>query len=323
MERYLITGGAGFIGSNFIHYLLKKYRGCQVVNLDSLTYAGNLANLGDIESDPRYQFVRGDINDQALVEKIIEENQIEVIVNFAAESHVDRSIIGPDVFFETNTRGTLTLLKAARKTNAKKFIQVSTDEVYGSLGPSGYFTERSLLVPSSPYSASKASAEMFVNAYYKTYGLDVNITRSSNNYGPFQYPEKLIPLMITNAVQGKKLPIYGTGENIRDWLYVTDNCRALDLVIHQGKKGATYNIGGHNELTNNHIVHLISDKLGASKAQIEYVADRAGHDQRYALDDSKINAELGWQPKTSFESGLDETIAWYLDHKQWWKPLKK
>lgn len=323
MERYLITGGAGFIGSNFIHYLLKKYPKCQVVNLDLLTYAGNLANLTDIEKDQRYKFVQGDINDQDLVQRIIEKNRTDIIVNFAAESHVDRSITGPDIFFETNTRGTLSLLEVAKNTKIRKFLQISTDEVYGSLGTNGYFTEQSPLLPSSPYSASKAAADMFVHGYYQTYGLDTNITRSSNNYGPYQFPEKLIPLMITNALQGKKLPIYGTGQNIRDWLYVKDNCRALDLVIHQGKKGEIYNIGGNSEHTNNEIVHLIINKIGANEEQIEYVADRLGHDQRYALDSSKIAAELGWSPQVSFELGLKRTVEWYLENKSWWESLKK
>lgn len=322
MEHYLITGGAGFIGSNFIHYLLKKYHDCQIVNLDLLTYAGNLANLADIEADPRYRFVQGNINDQKLVEQIIQNNNINMIVNFAAESHVDRSITDPDIFFETNTRGTLTLLKSAINTKIKKFLQVSTDEVYGALGKTGSFTELSQLDPSSPYSASKASADMFVRAYYKTYGLNANITRSSNNYGPYQYPEKLIPLMITNAIQGKKLPIYGTGENVRDWLYVADNCCALDLVLHQGKKGEVYNVGGNNEQTNNEVVQTIINKLDINEPQVEYVADRPGHDQRYALNYSKITTELGWQPDIDVETGLEKTIKWYLQNAQWWQPLK-
>lgn len=322
MEHYLITGRAGFIGSNFIHYLLKKYHDCQIVNLDLLTYAGNLANLADIEADPRYRFVQGNINDQKLVEQIIQNNNIDMIVNFAAESHVDRSITDPDIFFETNTKGTLTLLKSAINTKIKKFLQVSTDEVYGALGKTGSFTELSQLDPSSPYSASKASADMFVRAYYKTYGLNVNITRSSNNYGPYQYPEKLIPLMITNAIQGKKLPIYGTGKNVRDWLYVADNCRALDLVLHQGKKGEVYNVGGNNEQTNNEVVQTIINKLDINEPQVEYVSDRPGHDQRYALNYSKITTELGWQPVTNLETGLEKTIKWYLQNAQWWQPLK-
>lgn len=323
MERYLITGGAGFIGSNFIHYLLKKYQNCVVVNLDLLTYAGNLANLTDIEKDPRYEFVQGDINDQNLVQRVIEKNRIDIIVNFAAESHVDRSIVGPDIFFETNTRGTLSLLKVAKNTKLRKFLQISTDEVYGSLGTNGYFTEQSPLLPSSPYSASKAAADMFVHGYYQTYGLDTNITRSSNNYGPYQFPEKLIPLMVTNALQGKKLPIYGTGQNIRDWLYVKDNCRALDLVIHQGKKGEIYNIGGNNERTNNEIVHLIVEKLGLGEEAIKYVADRLGHDKRYAIDPTKIETELGWEPKYTFDTGIEETVDWYLNNEDWWRPLKE
>lgn len=319
MQKYLITGGAGFIGSNFIHYLLENYPSCQVINLDLLTYAGNLENLADVAADPRYHFVQGNINDQELVERLIKTYRCEILVNFAAESHVDRSITGPDVFFQTNTQGTLSLLKAAKNQNIQKFLQVSTDEVYGSLGSQGYFSENSPLKPSSPYSASKAAADMFVLAYAKTYGLNTNITRSSNNYGPYQHPEKLIPLMITKGTQGEKLPIYGTGENIRDWLYVRDNCRAFDAVIQKGQPGEIYNVGAHSEHSNNEIVHLIVDQLGLSTDQIEYVVDRLGHDQRYALDNSKIRRELGWQPRTIFKLGIEQTIKWYLEHSGWWQ----
>lgn len=322
MQKYLITGGAGFIGSNFIHYLLEKYSACQIVNLDLLTYAGNLENLADIKADPRYHFVQGDINDQELVERLVKTYGCEILVNFAAESHVDRSITGPDVFFQTNTQGTLSLLKAAKNQNIQKFLQISTDEVYGSLGQQGYFSENSPLEPSSPYSASKAAADMFVLAYAKTFGVNANITRSSNNYGPYQHPEKLIPLMITKGMQGKKLPIYGTGENIRDWLYVKDNCRAFDAVIHKGQPGEIYNVGAHSEHSNNEIVHLIVDQLGLSTDQIEYVADRLGHDQRYALDNSKIKMELGWQPQAGFQTCLTQTINWYLNHESWWQKDK-
>ncbi|GEN49080.1 dTDP-glucose 4,6-dehydratase [Ligilactobacillus pobuzihii] len=322
MQKYLITGGAGFIGSNFIHYLLEKYSACQIVNLDLLTYAGNLENLADIKADSRYHFVQGDINDQELVERLIKTYGCEILVNFAAESHVDRSITGPDVFFQTNTQGTLSLLKAAKNQNIQKFLQISTDEVYGSLGQQGYFSENSPLEPSSPYSASKAAADMFVLAYAKTFGLNANITRSSNNYGPYQHPEKLIPLMITKGMQGKKLPIYGTGENIRDWLYVKDNCRAFDTVIHKGQPGEIYNVGAHSEHSNNEIVHLIVDQLGLSTDRIEYVADRLGHDQRYALDNSKIKMELGWQPQAGFQTCLTQTINWYLNHEPWWRKDK-
>lgn len=322
MQKYLITGGAGFIGSNFIHYLLEKYSACQIVNLDLLTYAGNLENLADIKADPRYHFVQGDINDQELVERMVKTYGCEILVNFAAESHVDRSITGPDVFFQTNTQGTLSLLKAAKNQNIQKFLQISTDEVYGSLGQQGYFSENSPLEPSSPYSASKAAADMFVLAYAKTFGVNANITRSSNNYGPYQHPEKLIPLMITKGMQGKKLPIYGTGENIRDWLYVKDNCRAFDAVIHKGQPGEIYNVGAHSEHSNNEIVHLIVDQLGLSTDQIEYVADRLGHDQRYALDNSKIKMELGWQPQAGFQTCLTQTINWYLNHESWWQKDK-
>lgn len=325
MESYLITGGAGFIGSNFIHYLLAHRPNCRILNLDLLTYAGNLANLADIVQDPRYQFVQGNINDQSLVQQLLLHYRIDYLVNFAAESHVDRSLKHPEVFLQTNTQGTLALLESAHQVGLKKFVQISTDEVYGSLelGGSVKFTEQAVLAPSSPYSASKAAAEMFVHSYYQTYGLDVNITRSSNNYGPYQYPEKLIPLLLTHGLQGQELPIYGTGENIRDWLYVEDNCRAIDLVVHQGRAGEIYNIGGHAERSNNEIANLLVDQLNLSSSQISYVADRLGHDQRYALDTSKIERELGWQPQWSFEEGLKHTVNWYLKHKDWFYSLRK
>lgn len=319
MQHYLITGGAGFIGSNFVHYLLGKYQDCQVVNLDLLTYAGNLANLADIQADPRYHFVQGNITDQHLVEDLIGQYQIDVLVNFAAESHVDRSISGPELFFETNTRGTWSLLEAARKRQVGKFVQISTDEVYGSLGQTGSFTEKSPLDPSSPYSASKAAAEMLVLGHATTYGMDVNITRSSNNYGPYQYPEKLLPLLITNAIEGRDLPIYGDGQNVRDWLYVEDNCSAIDQVIQQGHSGAIYNVSAHNERTNNQIADLIAERLDG---KIQYIADRPGHDFRYALDAGKLERELGWQPRYEFAEGLEKTIQWYLDQEDWWRQLK-
>lgn len=323
MESYLITGGAGFIGSNFIHYLLAQRPNCRIVNLDLLTYAGNLANLADIAQDPRYQFVQGNINDQNIVQQLLRHYRIDYLVNFAAESHVDRSLKHPGVFLQTNTQGTLALLESARQVGIQKFVQISTDEVYGSLelDSSAKFTEQAVLAPSSPYSASKAAAEMFVHSYYQTYGMDVNITRSSNNYGPYQYPEKLIPLLLTHGLQGQELPIYGTGENIRDWLYVEDNCRAIDFVLHHGQAGEIYNIGGHAERSNNEIANLLVDQLNLSSSQISYVADRLGHDQRYALDTSKIERELEWQPQWRFEEGIEATIQWYLGHQTWWQKL--
>lgn len=322
MMNILVTGGAGFIGSNFVHYLLEKYPNYKVVNYDLLTYAGNLENLREVENNPNYVFVKGDINNSELVEHIIKAQEIDVIVNFAAESHVDRSIRNPYAFVKTNVLGTQTLLDVALKNNLKKFVQVSTDEVYGSLGETGYFTETTPLAPRSPYSASKAGADMLVLAYHETYGMNVNITRCSNNYGPYHFPEKLIPLMITNALEGKELPIYGDGEHVRDWLHVKDHCAAIDLVIHKGKSGEVYNVGGHNEKTNNEIVHLIVDMLGVSKSLIKYVDDRLGHDRRYAIDPTKITTELGWKPEYTFEIGIKETVQWYIDNQDWWKNIK-
>lgn len=318
----LVTGGAGFIGSNFIRYMLNKYKDCKIVNYDLLTYAGNLESLRDVEANERYIFVKGDIRNVHLVDYIVKSYSIDVIVNFAAESHVDRSISNPDTFVKTNVLGTQILLDVAKANGIEKYVQISTDEVYGSLGETGYFTEETPLAPNSPYSASKASADLLVRAYHETYGLDVNITRCSNNYGPYQFPEKLIPLMITNALEGKELPIYGDGENVRDWLHVIDHCEAIDLVIHKGKAGEVYNIGGHNERTNNEIVLLIVDKLGVSNSLITYVPDRLGHDRRYAIDATKIRLELGWEPRYTFSQGIEETIQWYLDHKEWWKRMK-
>ncbi|MFT8838226.1 dTDP-glucose 4,6-dehydratase [Liquorilactobacillus satsumensis] len=319
----LVTGGAGFIGSNFIHYMLQKYPAYKIVNLDLLTYAGNLHNLDDIKDNQQYTFVQGNITNRELVTHLVEEYQLDTIVNFAAESHVDRSILHPEIFVETNVQGTLTLLDVAKRCNLKKYLQVSTDEVYGTLGAKGYFKETTSLAPNSPYSASKASADLLVRAYYETYGLNVNITRCSNNYGPYQFPEKLIPLMTSNGMDGKKLPIYGDGKNIRDWLHVSDHCQAIDLVLHNGKKGEVYNVGGHNERTNNEIVHLIVNKLGLGEDAIEYVQDRLGHDRRYAIDPTKIETELGWKPKYTFEVGIQETVEWYLNNEKWWRPLKE
>lgn len=318
----LVTGGAGFIGSNFVRYMLEKYPNYKVVNYDLLTYAGNLENLKDVENHPNYTFVKGDINNRELVDYLVKTHEIDVIVNFAAESHVDRSIADPDIFVKTNVLGTQALLDVAKANNIKKYVQISTDEVYGTLGETGYFTEETPLAPNSPYSASKAGGDLLVRAYHETYGLNVNITRCSNNYGPYHFPEKLIPLMITNALEGKELPIYGDGQNIRDWLHVKDHCAAIDLVIHKGKPGEVYNIGGHNERTNNEIVHLIVEKLGVSKDLIKYVADRPGHDRRYAIDPTKIMTELGWKPQYTFEKGIVETIQWYIDNQKWWKNIK-
>jgi dTDP-glucose 4,6-dehydratase len=318
----LVTGGAGFIGSNFVRYILQKYPNYKVVNYDLLTYAGNLENLKEIENHPNYTFVKGNINNRELVDYLVKTHEIDVMVNFAAESHVDRSITDPSIFMKTNVLGTQALLDVAKANNIMKYIQISTDEVYGTLGETGYFTEETPLAPNSPYSASKASADLLVRAYHETYGLNVNITRCSNNYGPYHFPEKLIPLMITNALEGKELPIYGDGKNIRDWLHVKDHCAAIDLVIHKGKPGEVYNIGGHNERTNNEIVHFIVEKLGVSKDLIKYVSDRPGHDRRYAIDPTKIMNELGWKPQYTFETGIVETIQWYIDHQDWWKNIK-
>ncbi|MGM9908646.1 MAG: dTDP-glucose 4,6-dehydratase [Limosilactobacillus vaginalis] len=318
----LVTGGAGFIGSNFIHYMLEKHPDDNLINLDLLTYAGNIHNLDDIKDNPHYHFVKGNIVNRELVTHLVHEFNIDHIVNFAAESHVDRSILHPEVFVETNVQGTLALLDVAKKEGVEKFLQVSTDEVYGTLGATGYFTEESPLQPNSPYSASKASADMMVRAYFETYGLNVNITRCSNNYGPYQFPEKLIPLMTSNGMEGKDLPIYGNGKNIRDWLYVSDHCQAIDLVLRNGKPGEVYNVGGHNERTNNEIVHLIVDNLGISEDHIKYVKDRLGHDKRYAIDPTKIETELGWKPEYTFDTGIVKTIDWYKNNEAWWKPLK-
>lgn len=322
MKNLLVTGGAGFIGSNFIHYLIKKHPKYLIVNLDLLTYAGNIYNLSDLEDDSRHIFVHGDITDYELVKKLIQNYKIDTIVNFAAESHVDRSILRPDMFIKTNIIGTQTLLGVAKEEKIEKYLQISTDEVYGDLGKQGYFTENSMLAPNSPYAASKASADLLVCSYIKTYGLNANITRCSNNYGPYQFPEKLIPLFVTNGLLGKELPLYGDGQNIRDWLHVYDHCHALDLVLHKAKAGEIYNIGGHNERTNTEIAHLIVEKLGLSKTQIKHVTDRLGHDRRYAIDPTKIRTELSWEPTYTFEKGINETINWYLKNQNWWRPLK-
>ncbi len=331
MKNILVTGGAGFIGSNFIHYMLENYGDIKLVNLDLLTYAGNLDNLADICGDARYTFVRGDIHDRALVEELFDKFAFDTVVNFAAESHVDRSITNPDIFLMTNILGTQTLLDVAKKywkldpddkysrefKEGVKYLQVSTDEVYGALGATGMFQETTPLAPNSPYSASKASADLIVRAYDKTYGMPVNITRCSNNYGPYQFPEKLIPLMINNCLNGKNLPVYGDGMQVRDWLYVEDHCAAIAAVLEKGRTGEVYNIGGNNEKANIEIVKLIIGSTGKSEELIVHVKDRPGHDRRYAIDNTKITTELGWEPKHSFETGMDETIEWYLHHGEW------
>jgi dTDP-glucose 4,6-dehydratase len=331
MKIYLVTGGAGFIGSNFIQYKLKKYSDIKIINLDKLTYAGNLENLKDIEKNPNYTFMQGDICDKELVEGLFAKYDIDYVVNFAAESHVDRSISDPEIFVKTNVLGTSILLNAARKAWAvkdgfkegKKYLQVSTDEVYGSLGETGYFTETTPLDAHSPYSSSKAGADLLVKAYYDTYKMPINITRCSNNYGHYQFPEKLIPLIINNCLSKKPLPVYGDGMNIRDWLYVEDHCKAIDMVINNGRLGEVYNVGGHNERTNIHIVKTIIEYLhdnvddSIDENLITYVEDRKGHDRRYGIDPTKIKEELGWYPETKFEDGIKMTIKWYLDNKAW------
>ena len=336
MKTYLVTGGAGFIGSNFVIYLLNKYQDIKVINIDKLTYAGNLENLKSIEKDERYHFVQGDIGDSVLINELFNKFKIDYVVNFAAESHVDRSILDPDIFVKTNVVGTINLLNCAKDAweenngykNGVKFLQVSTDEVYGSLGKDGYFTEKTNINPHSPYSASKASADMMVQAYHDTYKMPINITRCSNNYGPYQFPEKLIPLLITNSLELKDLPVYGDGLNIRDWLYVEDHVRAIDMVINKGQVGEIYNIGGNNEKTNIEIVKKIVDYLNKNVDKnidytlIKYVEDRKGHDRRYAIDASKIKNELGWKTKVKFEDGIVKTIKWYLDNQKWIDRIK-
>lgn len=320
--KILLTGGAGFIGSNFVKYMLNKYSAYKIINLDKLTYAGNLENLEGVIDNPNHCFVQGDISDRDLISSVLNEHSPYAVINFAAESHVDRSIEEPDVFVKTNIVGTHTLLNASLQNNVKRFVQISTDEVYGSLGEDGYFTEETPLAPNSPYSASKASADLLVKSYFETYNMHVNITRCSNNYGPFHFPEKLIPLMITNALEDIELPVYGDGLHVRDWLHVEDHCRAIDLVLHQGRPGEIYNIGGHNEKKNNDIVKEILNYLKKPGTLIKYVEDRKGHDRRYAIDAEKIKSELGWTPHFSFNEGLMKTIEWYMNNRQWWERLK-
>lgn len=318
--KLLVTGGAGFIGSNFIRHMLGKYPDYKIVNLDKLTYAGNLENLRDIENDPRYRFVKGDICDDKLIDELARE--VDAIINFAAESHVDRSIEGPKSFVVTDVLGTQTILEAVKRHKIERFLHISTDEVYGSIPAGKSSVETDPIEPNSPYSSSKAGGDLICRAYYKTYGTPVIITRSSNNYGPYQYPEKLISLLSTNALEGKQLPVYGDGMNIRDWIYVIDNCEGVDTVFHKGNVGEVYNIGGGNEVANIDIVRRILKVLDKPESMITYVEDRLGHDRRYSLDSTKTKA-LGWSPRHSFEDAIKETVEWYRDNEAWWKPLKQ
>lgn len=321
MTKILVTGGAGFIGSCFVRHMLSKHTDYEIINLDALTYCGNIENLDDIKDNPNYTFIHGNICDRELVRNIVKN--VDLVVNFAAESHVDNSIKHPEIFVETNVQGTLNLLQACKEFGIEKFLQVSTDEVYGTLGKTGYFYETTPLAPNSPYSASKASADMLVRAYRETYGLPTLNTRCSNNYGPYQYPEKLIPFFISKLLKGEKVPVYGDGLNVRDWLYVYDHCEAIDVVLHKGKIGEVYNIGGHNEKTNLEITHLILDAMGKDETSIEYVQDRLGHDRRYAISNDKITTELGWKPSVTFEQGIKMTIDWYLNNQEWIKYIEE
>lgn len=322
--KIIVTGGAGFIGGNFVHYMVNKYPTDQIVCLDLLTYAGNMETLEPVMDNPNFSFVKGDIADRKFIYELFETEKPDVVINFAAESHVDRSIENPEIFLQTNVIGTSVLLDACRKYGNIRYHQVSTDEVYGDLPldrPDLFFTEETPLHTSSPYSASKASADLLVLAYHRTFGVPVTISRCSNNYGPYHFPEKLIPLMIANALNDKALPVYGTGENVRDWLYVEDHCIAIDLIVRNGKIGEVYNIGGHNERTNLDVVKTILRELGKDEGLITYVSDRLGHDRRYAIDPTKMQTELGWQPTTLFDEGIKKTIQWYLDNKSWWERI--
>ena len=322
--KIIVTGGAGFIGSNFVIHMVKKYPEHEIVNLDLLTYAGNLENLTEVEKAPNYKFIRGDIADRKFVFDLFEQEKPDIIVNFAAESHVDRSITDPESFVRTNVMGTTTLLDACKEYGIKRFHQVSTDEVYGDLPldrPDLFFTEETPLHTSSPYSSSKASADLFVMAYHRTFGIPVTISRCSNNYGPYQFPEKLIPLIISRALADEELPVYGTGENVRDWLHVEDHCEAIDLILQNGRVGEIYNIGGHNERTNLQVVKTILKALDKPESLIKFVTDRPGHDRRYAIDPTKMETELGWKPKYVFDTGMAQTIQWYLDNKEWWEHI--
>lgn len=322
--KICVTGGAGFIGGNFVQYMVKKYPDYEILNLDLLTYAGNLETLKSVENEPNYRFVRGDIADRSFIMDLFEKEKFDVVVNFAAESHVDRSISEPGIFVQTNVMGTQVLLDACKEYGVKRFHQVSTDEVYGDLPidrPDLFFHEDTPLHTSSPYSSSKASADLFVMAYERTFGLPVTISRCSNNYGPYQFPEKLIPLILSRALEDEPLPVYGKGENVRDWLHVEDHCTAIDLIIHKGKNGEIYNVGGHNERTNLEVVKTILKEVGKPESLIEFVTDRPGHDLRYAIDPSKIERELGWKPRYNFDTGIRQTIQWYLDNKGWWENI--
>ena len=322
--KILVTGGAGFIGGNFVHHMVNKYPNDEIVNLDLLTYAGNLETLKPVEDKPNYKFVKGDIADEAFIMDLFEKEQFDMVVNFAAESNVDRSITDPGIFVTTNVMGTRVLLDASKKYGVKRYHQVSTDEVYGDLPldrPDLFFTEDTPLHTSSPYSSSKASADLFVLAYYRTYGLPVTISRCSNNYGPYHFPEKLIPLIISRALADEELPVYGKGENVRDWLHVSDHCEAIDLILHKGKPGEVYNVGGHNERTNLEVVQTILKALDKPESLIKFVTDRPGHDMRYAIDPAKIETELGWKPKYTFDTGIRQTIEWYLNNKEWWQNI--
>ena len=320
MTTLLITGGAGFIGSCFVRHELKKHPDYKIINLDALTYCGNIENLNDIKDNQNYKFVQGNICDKKLVRELVAES--DCVINFAAESHVDNSIKHPEIFIETNVQGTLNLLQASKEVGVERYLQVSTDEVYGTLGKTGYFYETTPLAPNSPYSASKASADMLVRAYRETYGMPTLNTRCSNNYGPYQYPEKLIPFFISQLLKGEKVPVYGDGLNVRDWLYVYDHCEAIDVVLHKGKIGEVYNIGGHNEKTNMEITHLILAAMGKDDSSIKYVEDRLGHDRRYAISNDKITSELGWKPSITFEEGIKLTIDWYLNNQDWMKAIE-
>lgn len=324
--KILVTGGAGFIGGNFVHYMLNKYHNYVIVNLDALTYAGNLETLKDVQDKKNYKFVKGDISDRKFIFDLFENEKFDIVVNFAAESHVDRSIVEPDIFMKTNVLGTQVLLDASKKYNVSRFHQVSTDEVYGDLPLDRkdlFFTEETPLNPSSPYSASKASADFLVQAYHRTFRLNTTISRCSNNYGPYHFPEKLIPLMISRVLNNESLPVYGNGENIRDWLHVEDHCSAIDLIIHKGKSGEIYNVGGHNEKTNLEVVKTILKTLDKSESLITYVKDRPGHDLRYAIDSKKLENELGWKAKYNFDTGIDITIKWYLENDDWLNAMIK
>lgn len=320
MTTLLVTGGAGFIGSCFVRYELQKHPNYKIINLDALTYCGNIENLRDVESNLNYKFVHGTICDKNLVRELVRES--DCIINFAAESHVDNSIKSPEIFIETNVQGTLNLLQASREIGVEKFLQVSTDEVYGTLSKTGYFYETTPLAPNSPYSASKASADMLVRAYRETYGIPTLNTRCSNNYGPYQYPEKLIPFFISQLLKNEQVPVYGDGLNVRDWLYVYDHCEAIDIVLHNGKIGEVYNIGGHNEKTNIEITRIILEAMGKDESLIKFVEDRLGHDRRYAISNDKITKELGWQPSMTFEEGIKITIDWYLNNQDWIKNIE-